>query len=110
MASFTRTNGLGHAHGTQYSTSNLASYEVDCIVDVSGKGGIGSTIEAINQALQPVMTISSGSAGKILMIVDNQGTSAAQLQVELQNLGTVDSINLASATVTAKDIDSFVLT
>ena len=107
MASVTRTNGLGHVHGTQYSTANIQGMEVDALVSLATKGGIGSTVEAIVQELQPISMISSGTAGKILMLVDSSQNTAASMQVRLRAMGTVDSINLSSATVTARDLDSF---
>ena len=110
MASVTRTNGLGHVHGTQYSTANIQGMEVDALVNLTSKGGIGSTVEAINQALQPIATVSTGTAGKIFMLVDSSQNTAASMQVTLRAMGTVDSINLSSATVTARDLDGFVAT
>ena len=107
MASVTRTNGLGHVHGTNYSTANIQGMEVDALVNLTSKGGIGSTVEAINQALQPIATVSTGTAGKIFMLVDSSQNTAASMQVTLRAMGTVDSINLSSATVTARDLDSF---
>ena len=110
MASVTRTNGLGHVHGTNYSTTNIQGMEVDALVNLTSKGGIGSTVEAINQALQPIATVSTGTAGKIFMLVDSSQNTAASMQVTLRAMGTVDSINLSSATVTARDLDGFVAT
>jgi hypothetical protein len=110
MASVTRTNGLGHVHGTNYSTANIQGMEVDALVNLTSKGGIGSTVEAINQALQPIATVSTGTAGKIFMLVDSSQNTAASMQVTLRAMGTVDSINLSSATVTARDLDGFVAT
>jgi len=107
MASVTRQGGIGHAHGTNYSTANLAGMEVDALASLAAKGGIGSTIEAINQALQPLMTVSTSTNGKIFMIVDASQNTAASMQVALRQLGTVDSIDLSSATVTARDLDAF---
>ena len=79
--------------------------EVDAIVSLAGKGGLGSTIESIVQQLQPLMYVSTGTAGKIFMIVDGHASDAASLQVKLRALGTVDSIDLSSATVTETDLD-----
>ena len=107
MASVTRTNGLGHVHGTNYSTANIQGMEVDALVNLTSKGGIGSTVEAINQALQPIATVSTGTAGKIFMLVDSSQNTAASMQVTLRAMGTVDSIDLSSATVTARDLDGF---
>ena len=107
MASFTRTNGLGHAHDTQYNTAQIVAMEIDALVSLAGKGGVGSTIEAIAQEFNPLMMKSAGTAGKILMIVDGHGQDAASMEDRLQALGTVDSIVLTSATVTARDLDDF---
>ena len=101
MAAVTRVNGLGHAHATIYSTANLGFAVVACGASVAGKGGIGSTIEAIAQQLQPIAINSEGTAGLINIVFDASQTNAAALQVGLQALGTVDSIDLSSATVTA---------
>jgi hypothetical protein len=105
MAAFTRTNGLGHAHDTAYSTANLAIYEIAAGASLAAKGGIDSTIEAIMREVQPLYAMSSGTAGDIYVIVDGHSVTAASLQERVQALGTVDSIDLSSATVTAKDID-----
>ena len=110
MAAVTRVNGLGHAHDTQYNTNQIVAMEVDAIASLAAKGGVGSTIEAIAQEFAPLMMKSAGTAGKILMIVDGHGQTAASMQVRLRNLGTVDSIDLSSATVTARDLDDFDIT
>ena len=107
MAGITKVNGIGHTHGTNYSVAQLAGFEVDALVDISGKGGLGSTIEAIVREMQPLMYVSTGTAGKIFMICDGHANTAAAMEVRLQALGTVDSIDLSSATVTARDLDAF---
>ena len=101
MAGITRTNGLGHAHAVLYSTANLGFYVIACGASVAGKGGIGSTIETIAQAMNPVAINSEGTAGLINIVVDGSQHTAASLTRILQALGTVDSIDLSSATVTA---------
>jgi hypothetical protein len=106
MAAVTRVHGLGHAHGTMYSTANLKAMEVDCIANIATKGGIGSTIEAVFQAVAPLMAVSTGTAGKIFMIVDGHHNTAASLQARIVALGTVDSIDLTAATVTERDLDT----
>ena len=100
MAAVTRVNGLGHAHAVLYSTANLGFAVVACGASVAAKGGIGSTIEAIAQQLQPIAFDSEGTAGLINILYDASQTNAAGLQVQLQALGTVDSIDLSAATVT----------
>ena len=107
MAAFTRVNGDGSTFDTQYSVAQLAAYEVDALVDLTSKGGIGSTIEAIVREFQPLMYKAPGTAGKIFMIVDGHGVNAASMQIRLRQLGTIDSIVLTSATVTARDLDEF---
>ena len=100
MAAVTRVNGLGHAHATIYSTANIGFAVVACGASVAGKGGIGSTIEAIAQQLQPIAMDSEGTAGLINIAYDGSQTNAAGMQVRLRELGTVDSIDLSAATVT----------
>jgi hypothetical protein len=108
MAAFTRTNGgAGAVHGTTFSTAQLKAFEVDAIVSLATKGGIDSTIEAIVREFQPLMYVSTGTAGKIFMIVDGHAVNAASMEDRLQALGTVDSIDLSSATVTERELDEF---
>ena len=104
MASFTRTNGLGHAHATLYSTANIGFFVING--DGSGtslatKGGIGSSLEAIAQALNPIAFDSEGTGGLVNIAVDKSQWDAASLQVALRALGTVDSYNFSAGTVTA---------
>ena len=110
MAAFTRVNGNTGAHGTQGSVVQLKCMEVDALVDISAKGAIGSTIEAIVRELQPLIYVSTGTAGKIFMVVDGHAVDADSMQIRLRKLGTVDSIVLTSATVTEVDLDGFVAT
>ena len=107
MATFTRVNGGTGAHGTQGSVMQLKCFEVDALVDISAKGAIGSTIETIVREFQPLIYVSTGTAGKIFMVVDGHGVDAASMQIRLRALGTVDSIVLTSATVTLRELDEF---
>jgi hypothetical protein len=107
MATVTKVNGTGATHGTQFSVANLAGFEVDALTSLAAKGGLGSTIEAIVQEFQPLMYISTGTAGKIFMIVDGVNVTAASLQTRLQAMGTIDSINLSSATVVSRTLAAF---
>jgi len=50
---------------------------------------------------------SVGSAGKIFCICDGHATSAADMQVRIRALGTIDSIDLSSALVLERDLDDF---
>ena len=107
MSATTRVNGGTGAHGTTVSVAQLKAFEVDALVDISAKAGIDSTIEAIVREFQPLMYVSTGTAGKIFMIVDGHAVDAASMELRLRALGTVDSIALASATVTARELDEF---
>ena len=110
MASVARVNQDGRDHGVQYNTADLVGMEIDAIVDISAKDGIDGCLAQIVSEFSPIMYKSTGTAGKIFMIVHGHGQSAASMQVRLQNMGTVDSIDLSSATVTARDLDGFVAT
>ena len=101
MAAVTRVNGLGHAHATLYSTANIGFAVIDAGASLAGKGGIGSTLEAIAQAVNPIAFDSEGTAGLVNIAFDASQTNAAGIQVIVRGLGTVDSIDLSSATVTA---------
>jgi hypothetical protein len=107
MAAVTKVHGTGHTHGTQESVANLKAMELDGLVNLTGKGGLGSTIEAMVREAQPLMYVSTGTAGKIFCIVDGHSTTAADLQVRIRALGTVDSIDLSSALVVERDLDAF---
>jgi hypothetical protein len=113
MAVVTRVNGLGPVHGTQYNTTSMGGFEIDAIVNLAAEGGIGKAIEIIVNELSPVMYVSTGTAGKIFMVIDTVNNDAASLQVRLQNLGTTvgpNDIDLSASTVTARDLDGFVAT
>ena len=84
--------------------------EIDAIVDLSAKDGIDGALAQIVGEFSPLMYKSTGTAGKIFAIVHGHGQSAASLQVRLQNMGTVDGVDLSSATVTERDLDGFVAT
>lgn len=107
MSATTRVNGGTGAHGTQFSLVQLKAFEIDAIVSLAAKAGIDSTIETIVREFQPLVYISSGTAGKIAMIVDGHAVDAASMQLRLRALGTVDSIDLSSATVTLRTLASF---
>ena len=107
MTTTTRVNGGTGAHGTQGSVMQLKCFEVDALVSLAAKAGLDSTIEAIVREFQPLMYVSTGTAGKIFMIVDGHGVDATSMQLRLRQLGTVDSIVLTSATVTERELDEF---
>ena len=107
MAAVTKVHGTGHTHGTQESVANLKCMELDGLVNLTAKGGLGSTIEEMVREAQPLMYVSTGTAGKIFCIVDGHSTTAADLQARIRALGTVDSIDLSSALVVERDLDTF---
>ena len=107
MAAVTKVHGTGHTHGTQESVAQLKAMELDATANISAKGGLGSTIEAMVREAQPLMYVSTGTAGKIFCIVDGHSTTAADLQRRIRQLGTVDSIDLSNALVVERDLDTF---
>lgn len=112
MAEFTRVNpvagaGSGYDHGENYSTSQITAIEIDAGVTLAAKDGIGGAIEAIAREFSPLMYQSTGTAGKIFAIIDGHHSDAASLTARLQNMGTVDGVNLAAQTVVIRDLDAF---
>ena len=107
MAATTRVNGGTGAHGPQGSVMQLQCFEVDALVSLAAKGGVDSTIEVIVRELQPLIYVSTGTAGKIFMVCDGHAVNAASMQIRVRALGTVDSIVLTSATVTLRELDEF---
>jgi len=103
MAAVTRVNGLGHAHATLYSTAQLAAYLIDAGASLATQGGIGGAIEALAQELGSALLMfdSEGTNGEVSVIVDGHALTAASLQTRIRALGTVNSYDFSSATVTA---------
>jgi len=106
MAEFTKTNGTGFDHGVQYSVAQLKIMEFDALVDLTSKDALGGAIDSIVQEFQPLLYKSHGTAGKIVAVVDGHAVTAASLQVRLQAMGTVDGVDLSSATVTERDFNA----
>ena len=79
-------------------------------ISLAAKDGVDGAVAQIVGEFAPLMYKSTGTAGKIFAIVHGHGQSAASMQVRLQNMGTVDGVDLSSATVTARDLDGFVAT
>ena len=76
MAAVTRTNGVGHADGTLYSTANLKM--ITC-TKAAGDWtyGIGGTAEAVAQELNPLMIEFDGNG--FAAVIDGHHTDAADL-------------------------------
>jgi len=103
MAGVTRVNGLGHAHATIYSTTNLGFYVIDAGASLAGEDGIGKAIEAVAQAINPIAMDSEGTAGLVNIVVDGSQWDADALQVVLRNLGSshgVGNYDFTGATAT----------
>ncbi len=112
MAAVTRVNpkagaGSGFDHGENYSTSQITAIEIDAGVSLAAKDGIGGAVEAIAREFSPLMYVSSGTAGKVFAIVDGHHQDAASMTARLQNLGTVDGVDLTAQTVVLRDLDAF---
>ena len=70
MASFTRTNGIGHANATKYETANVTTFVLTA--GSTPTYGIGGTLEAIAQEFNPMIMEASGT--KIIMVMDGHAT------------------------------------
>jgi hypothetical protein len=101
MAGQTKVNGIGHAHGTLYSTSQLKAYVIDAGASLAAQGGIGGAIEALAQNIAPLMMQSVSTSGLVHVVVDGHPTDAAGLQARIREMGTVNSYDFSGATVTA---------
>ena len=88
MAGFTRTNGIGHAHETLYSTANLGFYTINVGGNLASEGGIGKALEAVAQAINPLAFDSEGTSGLVNVVVDDSQWDADSLDAVIQNLGT----------------------
>ena len=109
----------GHYNGSPLAGIQL-DFGVDCSAKLAADGGVDVIIKAImNEGLTPVAigavdaTGGTGQGMKILFEGEhgtdtydgsNSETLAAHLEDVAIALGTVDGINLASATVTAFDL------
>jgi len=100
MATVTRVNGLGHAHGTLYSTAQLKAFVIDAGASLASQGGIGGALEALAQEIAPLMMQSVSTSGLVHVIVDGHAVDAAGLQARVIALGTVNGYSFSSATVT----------
>ena len=107
MAGQTKVNQDGRDHDVQYNPGQIIAIEIDAGVSLAAKDGVDGALATIVAEFSPLMYKSTGTAGKIFMIVDGHAVDAAALQARVRNLGTVDSIDLSSATVTARDLDTF---
>ena len=113
MAAITKTNPAsgtannGYDHDVQYSVANLKGMELDAGATLAAKDGLGGFIDTMVQEFQPLLYKSTGTAGKIFMIVDGHAVTAASMQTRYQAMGTVDGIDCSALTIVERDIDSF---
>ncbi len=87
MAGVARTNGIGHAHATLYSTANLGFWTINVGSSLAGEGGIGKALELIAQAINPLAFDSEGTSGLINVVVDGSQWDKASLEAVITNLG-----------------------
>ena len=107
MAGITKVNQDGRDHGVQYATADITGVEIDCVVNISAKDGVDGALAQIVAEFSPLIYKSTGTAGKIFAIVHGHAQTAASMQTRLQAMGTVDGVDLSSATVTARELDAF---
>tara|TARA_B100001109_G_scaffold231002_1_gene207894 strand:- start:1882 stop:2214 length:333 start_codon:yes stop_codon:yes gene_type:complete len=107
MSAVARVNQDGRDHGVQYQTSDMIAVEIDAGVSLAAKDGIDGALAQIVSEFSPIIYKSTGTAGKIFAIVHGHGQTAASMTVRLQNMGTVDGVDLSSQTVVARDLDAF---
>ena len=107
MASFTKTNQDVRDHGVQYNPGQVICIEIDAGVNLTSKDGVDGALAAIVQEFSPLLYKSTGTAGKIFMVVDGHAVTAAAMQTRYQAMGTVDGIATGSLTIVERDIDAF---
>lgn len=119
MASVTRSVPASFGLSTNFLGKTLAHLDIDFGADVSGKLGPASAVAATMDAIQGagfnlviigplhsadnnVSICVEGDFGTDTYDGSNSETLAVHLEDVVQALGTVDGVNLASASVTAK--------
>ena len=104
MAGVARATGLGHAHATLYSTSNLGFYVIDGGATLAAEGGIGKALELLAQTINPIAMNSEGTDGLVNVVVDDSQWDAASLQATVRALGATagsGNYDFTGATATA---------
>jgi hypothetical protein len=119
MAGVTKVNPATYGTGVEFLTKKLTYLDIDFNGDISGKLGPNSTVKQVFDAIMNagvnivIIGPTHSTDNNISIAVEgeygtdtydgtNSETLAAHLEDVVQALGTVDSIALASATVTAK--------
>ena len=107
MAGITKVNQDGRDHDVQYNPGQTIAIEIDAGVDLTAKDGVDGALAQIVQEFSPLMYKSTGTAGKIFAIVDGHAFDATAATERLQNMGTVDGVDLSAQTVVERDLDAF---
>lgn len=102
-----RVAGTGFEHDVSFSTAQVTGIEIDAGVSLAAKDALGGAVELIAQEFSPLLYISTGTAGKIFAIVDGVNVDAASMTKRLQNMGTVDGVDLSAQTVVIRELDQF---
>ena len=76
-----------------YPVANLKCMELDAGATLAAKDGIHGSHPTVVQEFHPLLYNPTGTAGKIFMVVDGLGVTAAFMQTH-QALGTVDGNSL----------------
>ncbi len=107
MSATTRYNGSygNYAQGTLRSVYQLKAFLIDAQAalttqDADSAGEVDQAVEAIIREVQPLMYYSASTAQTITVVVDGHAVDAATLQARIRAMGTVNSFDLSSATVT----------
>jgi len=118
MATFARTNPVATTLNYEVVGKEISFFTVDYINAVNGSAGPeGAQAAVLKVIMQQHTIIAAGPLGNSNTeqtfaiegpLYTPQGGTAATggdtLQARIQDLGTVDGIDLSSATVTAKDL------
>ena len=112
MAAVTRVHppagaGSGYDHGEQSSVANLKCVELDAGETLAAKDTLGGFIETMVREFAPLMYESTGTNGKIFMIVDGHGQTATSMTTSLQCMGTIDSIATGSLVFRDRTLSTF---
>ena len=111
MATFTRTNPVATTIPTENVGKDVTMFTVDYINAVNGSAGPNGAQAAVLNTIQQMHTILlAGPLGNTnteqTFAIEGPlftPTGGSDLQAQIQALGTVDGVDLSSATVTAKD-------
>jgi hypothetical protein len=107
MAGITKVNQDGRDHDVQYNPGQTIAIEIDAGVSLAAKDGVDGALAQIVQEFSPLMYKSTGTQGKIFAIVDGHAFDATAATERLQNMGTVDGVDLSAQTVVVRDLDAF---